>query len=575
LGALGKITITDRAGNSTDVDLSNAETLQDVISSINDAASTAPTKVKIAAQVNDAGNGIELVDSSGATTGNLKVDNYNDGTTTAAKIFGSAVDVAADTANSGDMHLRVIGLNTQLSDLNGGAGVSQGKFTITNSNGNAGTVNIDSSVKTIGDVVQAINLSGANVLAEINDTGDGIVISDANGGSGALTVSENGSTTAADLNLLGTASTQNSTQVIDGAMTRTINISDTDTLATVANTINGLGAGVTASIVSDGSDSPYHLSIVSNKTGKQGTFILDTSKTDLSFDQISQAQDALLAVGYNGSSTKAMLIASSTNDFTNVLNGATLTIQNVSDTPVTVSVSSDTTNLASQIQSFVNTYNTFRQTLTTDTAYDSTTNTAAVLTGDYQTMRADTELSQLVSEYYPSGNTIASMAQLGITVNNDGTLSLNQSTLDSVLSTNLDDVKSLFTTADTGVSAQFSKILTSLAVDTDTNNPTSLLGLHNQVLGTEIDNNQTKIDQETTRLDNERTQLTNQFAQLEVNLAKLQSNYQALSSIDWMLDNGSSSSSDSLFGNTSSNSNSIFGSSSSSGSSSSTSSTGS
>ena len=106
----------------------------------------------------------------------------------------------------------------------------------------------------------------------------------------------------------------------------------------------------------------------------------------------------MLAVGYNGSSTKAMLVSSSTNDFTNVLNGATLTIQNVSDTPVTVSVSSDTTNLASQIQSFVNSYNTFRQTLTTDTAYDTTTNTAAVLTGDYQTMRADTELSQLVSE---------------------------------------------------------------------------------------------------------------------------------------------------------------------------------
>ena len=80
LGTLGKITITDRAGNHTDVDLSNAETLQDVISFINDAASTAPTKVKITAQVNDAGNGIELIDSSGSATGNLKVQNYDDGT---------------------------------------------------------------------------------------------------------------------------------------------------------------------------------------------------------------------------------------------------------------------------------------------------------------------------------------------------------------------------------------------------------------------------------------------------------------------------------------------------------------
>ena len=560
LGTLGKITLTDRADNSADVDLSGAQTLEDVIDAVNNASG-----VQITAQVNQAGNGIELVDTSGQTTSNLKVDDFADGTTTATKLFGSAVNVAADSADSGDMHLKIIGLNTQLAGLNGGAGVAQGKFTITNSKGNTGTVNITSSVKTIGDVVQAINLSGTNVLAEINDTGDGIVISDANGGSGALTVSENGSTTAADLNLLGTAVTANSTQSIDGSMTRTVNISNTDTLATVANTINALGAGVTASVVSDGSDMPYHLSIVSNQTGKQGAFVLDTSKADLSFGQISEAHDALLAVGYNGSSTKAMLVTSSTNDFTNVLNGATLTIQNVSDTPVTVSVGSDTTNLASQIESFVNSYNTFRQTLATDTAYDTTTNTPAVLTGDYQTMRADAELSQLVSNYYPSGNSIASMAQLGITVNNDGSLSLDQSTLNSVLSTNLADVKSLFTTADTGVSAQFSKILTNLAVDTDTSNPTSLMGLHNQTLGTEIDNNQTKIDQETTRLANERTQLTNQFANLEVTLAQLQSNYSALSSIDWMLDNGSSSSSsNSLFGNTSSNSNSLFGSSSSS-----------
>ncbi len=375
------------------------------------------------------------------------------------------------------------------------------------------------------------------------------MIKDEAGGSGTLTVAENGSTTAADLNLLGTATTQDSTQVIDGSMTRTIDISDTDTLGTLTDKINNLGAGVTASIVNDGSDTPYRLSIISS-TGKNGAFILDTSQTDMSFDPISQAQDALLAVGYSGSSTKAMLVSSSTNEFTNVLSGATLTIQNASDNPVSVTVGTDTTNLASQIQSFVNTYNSFRQTLSTDTTYDTSTNTAAVLTGDYQTMRADTDLSELISNYYPSGNTISSLAQLGITVNNDGTLSLDQSTLDSVLSTNLDDVKSLFTTADTGVSAQFSKILTSLAVDTDSTNPTSLFGLHYQALQTFIDNNQDKINQETTRLDNERTRLTNQFAQLEVNLAKIQSNYSASSSIDWMLDTSSNSnSSDSLFGN--------------------------
>jgi flagellar hook-associated protein 2 len=671
LGALGKITLTDRAGNSADVDLSGAETLEDVINSINAAPG-----VQIAAQVNQAGNGIQLIDSSGQNTSNLKIDNFGDGTTTADKLFGAPVDVAADSANSGDLHLQVIGLNTKLSDLNAGAGVAQGKFSITNSAGATTTVNINSAVKTIGDVIQAINLSSpAHILAEINDTGDGILISDEAGGTGKLKIAENGSTTAANLNLLGTATTQDSTQLIDGSMTRTVDLwpsnpkvialdtklSDLNagsgvargkftitnsagqcgtidltntsiqtigdlvtavndlsinvtaainetkdgivirdssngtlkltisengsttardlnilgtpttvneggksiqvidgkhppvTLQQLCDKINRLGAGITASIVSDGSDLPYRLSIVSNKTGKRGSFIVDTSQSDMSFDQIAEAQDAMLAVGYNSSSNKAILVTSNTNDFNNVLSGATLTIQNVSNTPVTVSVAANTAILATQIKTFINTYNSFRQSLNTYTAYDTTSDTAAVLASDYQTMRADTDLSKLISDYYPSGNTVTSMAQIGINVNDDGTLGLDESTLDSVLSTNLDDVQSLFTTADTGVSSQFSKIISNLAVDTDTSKPNSLFGLHYQALKDSIDKNQDRIDQWSTRLDAERTRLTNQFAQLELTLAKMQSNYTALSSIDWLLDTSSNSNS-SLFNNSSSSS---------------------
>ena len=174
------------------------------------------------------------------------------------------------------------------------------------------------------------------------------------------------------------------------------------------------GPGSPLRLSSDGSDQPYRLSIVSNQTGNHGKFTLDTSQADMSFDQISEAQDALLAVGYTSSSNKTMLVSSTTNSFTNVLNGATLTIQSVSNTPVTVTVGSDTTNLATQIKAFVNTYNTFRQTLTTDTAFDTSTNKASVLTGDYSAMQVETQLAKLVSGSFTSGNTVNSLAQLGI-----------------------------------------------------------------------------------------------------------------------------------------------------------------
>jgi len=141
------------------------------------------------------------------------------------------------------------------------------------------------------------------------------------------------------------------------------------------------------------------------------------------------------------------------------------------------------------------------------------------------------------------------LGQLGISVSSvDGTLTLNETTLNSVLNSNLSDVKELFTTADTGISARFSNIIESLAGNTD-----SLMELRKEALQTTIDKNQDRIDTWTKRLDAERTRLTKQFANLEVTLAKLQTNYQALDSISWITDN-SSSSSNSLFNNTSSSS---------------------
>ena len=81
--------------------------------------------------------------------------------------------------------------------------------------------------------------------ADINDTGDGIVIRDTAFGATTLTVAEVDSTSAADLNLLGTAKTVNiggqDTQVIDGSTTRTVTLTADDTLATLAGKINTLG----------------------------------------------------------------------------------------------------------------------------------------------------------------------------------------------------------------------------------------------------------------------------------------------------------------------------------------------
>ena len=107
--------------------------------------------------------------------------------------------------NSGDLHLRTITTNTLLSSLNGGAGVADGSFTITNSAGVTSTINVTSSMQTVGNVINAINLNGKGVQAEVNSTGDGILLTDTADGTGELSVTDGSSATASGLDLLGPA----------------------------------------------------------------------------------------------------------------------------------------------------------------------------------------------------------------------------------------------------------------------------------------------------------------------------------------------------------------------------------
>ena len=84
---LGDLDLEDRSGATATVDLSNAETLGDVIDAINAA------NVDITVRVNRAGNGIELIDTSEGT-GNLTIASGD--ANNAAEKLNIAVDAAAE-----------------------------------------------------------------------------------------------------------------------------------------------------------------------------------------------------------------------------------------------------------------------------------------------------------------------------------------------------------------------------------------------------------------------------------------------------------------------------------------------
>ena len=288
LGSLGEIDLTDRTGDTATVDLAGAETLDDVIAAINASG------LELQAEYNAARNGLRIVDASGSTVSNLIVAD-GDATNTATSL-GLAADVAADQVNSGSLARQVVSRSTLLSSLNGGGGVGSGTILITDSAGQASTLNLTQlDAETVGDAIDAINALTVGVTASLNADGDGILLTDTAAGTGTLTVANVGSGRAAtDLHLLGQATGT----TLDGSTTITVAIDADDTLEDLVAKINALSAGVSASVLSDGSGSlRHHLSLLSNVSGLAGQLLVDGTGAGLDFDEAAPAQDAVLQLG--------------------------------------------------------------------------------------------------------------------------------------------------------------------------------------------------------------------------------------------------------------------------------------
>lgn len=519
LGELGTLQLTDSSGATATVDLSGAETIDDVLDAIN-ASGTG-----ITAALNGNATGIVLTDSS-AGTGNFIVANGSDGLATADKLQ-IAVDGQVDSVNSGDLHLAAVSWSSALADLNGSRGVAEGKFTITDSAGKSATITVDEDITTLGDVIKEINRAGIGITASLNATGDGILMTDTAGGTGRMAVTEGAATTAADLHLLTSATTNtDGNQVIDGSMTYTIELDADDTLTDLKDKINALDVGLQASIFSDGSSKPYRLSLSSETTGKIGRFVFANSGINLSLNQTVEAQDAVLCMG-SISSTSSTLLTSSGNTFSEVITGMSLTVKSASTTPVTITVTTSSTNLKASISTFVSNYNTFVGKLDDYTAFNSETNSGSILSGDSVALRLDSDLPRLLSGLFASSKAgVRSLQQLGVTLEDDGTLTFDEDTFYEAYEADPEGVEAFFTTEDTGFSDKFHTLLEQLAGEED-----SLLSLRLEALTEKIDRNQEKVDWYNERLEAESNAMYLKLYRMELAIAELQDSLSIIEAI--------------------------------------------
>jgi len=220
-------------------------------------------------------------------------------------------------------------------------------------------------------------------------------------------------------------------------------------LTGLENAINNLDAGVTAQILTtSGGD---YLSVSANSPGATTLQLVDDPTGSATQILTDQNQGTNTNFDLNGVS-----ISTPQTTINNVVPGLTFTINGTTapNETATISLSSDTSQVSSALQSFVSDYNSLAQQLT------SQSGTGGALEGDSVIFQLRGAMLQLAS-YNTPGSTINSLASLGVTFDQTGTASFDPSALSSLSNSQVSSVFSFLGSATTGLGAlanQFSAI---------------------------------------------------------------------------------------------------------------------
>jgi flagellar hook-associated protein 2 len=490
----------------------------------------------VTASLNRSRTGLVLQDVTGASNGNLVIAD-SDSNNTATKL-GLLANTASNSIDSNSLNLQYISESTQLSQLNQGRGVKAGAFTVTNSNGQTATININpTATKSVGDVITAINQTSIGVTAKLNDEGDGILLTDTTSGGGSFSITDDGTgTSARDLGIRGTGNSlgNSSNKVINGRQTFSWTNTDTENIEDLVKKINDSNGPVVASLLRS-SDNSVRMVLTSKASGSAGRIFADGSSMGLNVSSTGIARDAIVSVG-GTSETGGILVRSSSNSISNAVDGVTITALQVSSSPFDVTVSTNNTTLERNVQLFVDQYNKVRDKIKKDTAFNADTRSTGILIGSGEILRVEQALSRLITQRSFSTGRIQSLQQIGVSFDQEGKLGFDKTKLAQAISLDEEGVKNFLTKETTGFGARAKVVLDGLVGV----NGSSLVN-RTKSIQQQIELNDRRIAGMDVRLAREKERLEKQFFDLENTIAKIRNNSTSLSSIT------------SLFGSSSSN----------------------
>jgi len=250
---------------------------------------------------------------------------------------------------------------------------------------------------------------------------------------------------------------------INGSTEDVVLSSSSNSLQDVANAINDAGISVRATVVTG--DAGSRLVLTSRDTGTDNAFTLSVSGGDANLTSLGtfDASNVNAVTAQNSIITvEGETVTSQSNQITSAI--ANVTINATAVGTSTLDVARDSSGISDSVQAFVDAYNAMRSEITTQTAYDSTTKTAQPLNGDSTVRNLLNHMRTTISSV-PSGLSGGSMDylfSLGVSLQQDGTLTFTSSKLDDALNsdfegvmntlnaygTNMEDMAKAFTESD-------------------------------------------------------------------------------------------------------------------------------
>jgi len=322
-------------------------------------------------------------------------------------------------------------------------------------------------------------------------------------GSGSLTIT------------LGTIS--GSTFTAGTASAITVNVAAGDTLSQLATAINYSGAGVSAYVATNSTGQQL---VITGPQGAANAFTISASENASDPGLAKYAYDPSTSSSTGGGAT----LAAAATDASYILNGVsrTATSNSITDAapgislnltgtnvgaPTSISFTSPTSAISSAMNDLVTALNSIVGSLNTDTAVGGALNNNPGARAMTQALSA---LSSTTVMPDATAGQPATLGDLGLTTNKDGTFTLDATVLSKAISANPAAVTAMFTT---GVNGVYATIYDLSAAVSDPTNPNSLAG-SSADLTTQQTANTTQLSKIATEQATLRTTLLNQFSAL-------------------------------------------------------------